>query len=205
MMTTSDIKRHINSLPKEQIFTTRDLLKYGLRNAVDQALFRLVNCGFITRLARGVFVKTEEQPRSISLLEIALVKAQAFGRTIITHPQDIAHQLGYDGQKNEEVTFTVNAHSSSFLALGALIIFKGASPRKFVAADTSHGAIARALWHLRETLELNETVREIHSRASRALRRDFVEHARWMPWWLSDKLSFGWGCEAFNRAFVPSG
>ena len=53
MLTISSIQRFISALPKNRIFTTREVLIFGTRGAVDRALGRLVKTERIVRLATG--------------------------------------------------------------------------------------------------------------------------------------------------------
>jgi len=94
MAASSLIRRHILTLPEGGTFTTRDVLCFGTRAAVDQALSRMVKARKIRRLARGVFAKDPSYSEEYSLFEIAKLKAQAFGRKITQHPWTIASELG---------------------------------------------------------------------------------------------------------------
>ncbi len=51
------ITKKIQSADWKSIFFTEDFMDYGTPDAVRIALFRLVNKNFITRLARGIYVK----------------------------------------------------------------------------------------------------------------------------------------------------
>jgi hypothetical protein len=51
------ITKEIQSADWKSIFFTEDFMDYGTPDAVRIALFRLVNKNFITRLARGIYVK----------------------------------------------------------------------------------------------------------------------------------------------------
>ena len=72
------IQRHIRMLPARQIFTTREVLIYGTRTAVDSALSRMVEREVIARLARGVFVRDDSAEPTVA--EIASAKAKAYGK-----------------------------------------------------------------------------------------------------------------------------
>ena len=71
------IRRHVQQLPKTQMFTSREMLVYGLRSAVDSALARMVSDGLIFRLARGVYI--QDVTKLPSAFEIAQVKVRGFG------------------------------------------------------------------------------------------------------------------------------
>src|SRR5271163_787705 len=100
-MCTAFIRRFVFNFPLDQIFTTRDCLKFGLRNAVHVALFRLVEEGIIIRLARGVFIREGSNLKNIGPWEVAEAKAKAFGKEIAKHGAKIAMELGLTSQSGE--------------------------------------------------------------------------------------------------------
>ncbi len=158
---TSKIRHHLSSLQQDEPFTTRDLLTYGSRRAIDHCIFRLVEGGEIHRLARGVFVKIRANGshRKFSVEEIAHIKANSFGRKLHTHPfkkaKELAVKLGligphekWIGEKDElETTFEISGPSSSFIYEGKRIYFKRTTRRKIQLDDSRVGLLARALWY----------------------------------------------------------
>lgn len=197
--TMAYILRHIGALPPEQIFTTRDMLHYGRRNQVDYAMFTLVNTGFLRRLARGVFIRTEFE-REVSFVEIATIKAESFGRRIAKYCVNAANELGVSNEQDSDPTFEIDAHSSSFMFSGIRIRFKGTSPRKFVDKDEKHNLITRALWHVgKTTSNLDTSIARLWSKLNRVEKLNLKIYARWMPSWLSDRLSHGFYARRTRR------
>lgn len=76
----SPVRRHVHRIPKDVIFTTRELLNYAKRNTVDKTLSEFVKVGYLIRLARGVFIK--QGSKIPSIYKIASAKARAFGKEI---------------------------------------------------------------------------------------------------------------------------
>jgi hypothetical protein len=143
------VKRYINLLPEGQIFTTRDVLQFGMRAAVDKALQRLIFKDFIVRLARGVFVKEGSRRTIYSDLEIAHAKAAAFGRRILLAPIAVADPDSRNfGEPTCNQTFYIDGHTSSFKIGDRTITFKHSAPRKLRMTSTRSGEVARALWTL---------------------------------------------------------
>src|SRR5438309_1180711 len=58
------VTRFIARIGFDKLFTTRQLLLYGTRAAIDQALSRLVKAMHIARVARGVFIRENFQKKS---------------------------------------------------------------------------------------------------------------------------------------------
>jgi hypothetical protein len=139
------IYRHIRQLPPTQIFTTREMLIYGTRSAVDAALHRMVKSQFIVRLARGVFVRDESCRPSLS--EIVAAKAKAFGIKIVKHAETMLQELKIR-QHGDDSIFAKNGSSSSFWTIRGRAYLKSMSARKIDLCETKVGRIIYALWHL---------------------------------------------------------
>ena len=192
MFTAAMIRKHIFNLPQGVIFSTRELLIYGTRAAVDQTLYRLVNVGKIIRLARGLFIRFFHGMTLPSLTEIAKHKAKAFGRQIICHGRDAAKALGLvnSGKDKKGNIFAVSGRSSTFRAGDRVVRLEGTSPRKMVLGESKIGAMIRALWHagkenLRENIEIATS--ELRHEERRQLRQSVGA----MPDWI--------GCFAFSN------
>lgn len=90
----AEIRRHIAGLPEGAIFRTKDVLQCGMRNAIDQTLWRMVKSKEIERLARGLFVSTRTRKLDYSDYEIAVAKTKGFGNQIVLTGQECAEELG---------------------------------------------------------------------------------------------------------------
>ena len=90
----AEIRRHIAGLPEGAIFRTKDVLQCGMRNAIDQTLWRMVKSNEIERLARGLFVSTRTRKLDYSDYEIAVAKTKGFGNQIVLTGQECAAELG---------------------------------------------------------------------------------------------------------------
>lgn len=88
------IRKHLALLKPGEICTTRDLLSYGRRTAVDGTTYQLVKEGYLTRLAFGVFVVTHTSNRSYTAEEVVARKALAFGKVLYTHAKNLTAQMG---------------------------------------------------------------------------------------------------------------
>jgi hypothetical protein len=79
----SRVRNQIRNFGAGVVFTTRQLLKLGTRNAVDHTLSRLVRQKIIRRVAAGVFILVAAASHTPSADEIAIAKAAAFNRRIL--------------------------------------------------------------------------------------------------------------------------
>jgi len=149
MWTTSAVARHVNRLTHGQLFTTRDLLSYGTRSAVDQAVSKLIQLGYMKRLARGVFVRLSGAGvPNVSVTEVALAKAAAFGKQILTWSSDRCHQLLGKGITESQTIFASSGCSSQFRFGNVVIRYKAICGRKFKLGDSKAGRTLRSLWQL---------------------------------------------------------
>src|ERR1700679_1546059 len=114
MSCMASIRRHINLTPIGLMCTTRDCLKYGTRSAVDKGLKRCVDTGIIVRLTNGVFMRVDGKTPMPSPLNLARVKASAFGKTLVEHGADLAQEHGFIEHGSKQPTFYVNGGNSSF-------------------------------------------------------------------------------------------
>lgn len=200
MYTSSHIRRYINRLTDNDIFSTREFLNFGKRAAVDKCLSRLVKRGDIIRLARGLFKKFDGNSLPIAYV-VALHKARAFGKQIVMHANDAAKvcklTLSNNDTKNKDMsepswviqsTYSINSHSSQFHYGKRLIRFCGISARKMFLGDSPVGLTIRALWHLGKYNCNERAIMIALLTFSRQQRQELRQSAHLMPAWLADKL-----------------
>ena len=164
MSTSLFVQRHINDLSPTSLFTTRELLQYGTRNAVDLTLFKLVNTGVIHRVARGVFRRACLSKSPPSVLDVARAKAAAFCRKIFNFHDVAAYEMGMTSElpsiesqkrqkdepdgKTSKVIFYSDGSRTSFKYGAVEIEFRCACPRKRKLVDDRVGKYLKALWFL---------------------------------------------------------
>jgi Family of unknown function (DUF6088) len=186
MCTTTFIKKHILELPKGTIFSTREMLNYGRRSAVDQCLYRLVKVGRIVRLAWGVFMNEEPDIVWPSSIRVAMEKAKAFGKQVLIDAVDAGKVLGLKDFGNKKITYAVQGHSSSFKYRGISIHLRGVCERKMALGDNSIGLAIRALWQIgRRECDLI-SIMKVTNKFNRSERLRFRQSCRNMPAWLTN-------------------
>ncbi len=189
MWTSTHIRKFIFSLPKGVIFSTRELLNFGTRAAVDQCLCRLVKGGDIRRLAWGLFMRNDFQVPMPSTLVIATEKARAFGRQLITDGSEAARLLGLISLGNRKIIYATNGRSSSFKINNIRVYLKGISARKMALGDTPVGLAIRALWQLGKEACQPEAIEKATSNFNRSLSQQFNQSRHLMPVWIADMLT----------------
>lgn len=190
---TNHVRRHMAQLPPGAIFTTRELLRYGLKRAsLDQALSRMVKRQEIERLAFGVFRKYSWTHRDLPpSAEIARAKAAAYKKELAVHGADAAHQLKLIPEGNAETTFATDGRSSSFRTVSGLVHLKQVSPRKLYLRDTPVGLFIRAIVFIGKhgiDLSLLTTTVSLELGFGREERQQLRRCADLLPAWASDVI-----------------
>ena len=186
MYTSTFIRRHIFLLPRGTIFSTRELLNYGRRSAVDQCLYRLVKIGRITRLAWGLFMNECPDFASPSALKVATEKARAFGKQILSDAADAAKLLGLTAFGNKKITYAINGHSSSFKYREIRIHFKGICARKMSLGDGPIGLAIKALWQIGKENCDQYAMAAVTEKFNRPELLQFRQSCHLMPTWMTN-------------------
>lgn len=189
-----NIVAFINRLPPDCWFATRQVLEFGTREAVDQALYRLVKCGFLTRIAWGVFTLRIDQPKALEPLAVAAFKASVFKKTVAVHGQDIAKKLGLTHFGSDGPTFAVYGVSSSFHSVDQKICLKNFSARKISLGDSPLGQAIRSLWYLGKERCDRRAVKAAIASLSADDVTELTSSAHLMPGWLTRLVRYanGW-------------
>ncbi len=198
-MTCHAIRSHINRLPLQQIFCTRDLLHLSTRANVDQTLFRMTRRGLIQRLARGVYVR--DLLFKTTAKEIATARAVAFGKRIAEHPVRLLKQANLADDHliptfafwGRAGMFCLEPTSNELRRLAKLgfafkepVSLTESCARKMALAETKCGRVMRSIWHLKKencTAAKVQLLTDLMERADSKLYHSLV---RFIPFWLSN-------------------
>ncbi|MFA6210684.1 MAG: DUF6088 family protein [Candidatus Obscuribacterales bacterium] len=207
MSCAGEIINLIDGLSKGALFATKDCLNFGLRNAVDKALSRLVKIGCIVRVARGVFARGDTDPTSFTVISIAAFKASVYNKVIATHGALLCRNFGWSSESSSEAsakasskasaqanseelcetTFYVGGCSSSFESIVQRIHFRRSSAKRISTGDDVIGELVRALWHLRLP-EPTDAVQNTVANLSKGQQRRLLQSAHLMPNWLMEQF-----------------
>lgn len=189
------IRRHINGLKQKQVFSIRDLLPYGSRQAVDQTMYRMVRDGSVYRVARGLYVRhfdvTKTPPKEI----VSKVKAQAFAKDTENHGKNCAIILDFTPDEETKNIYATAGSTSEFKYGRHILKFHKHAPRKLVLKGSRVGDFIRALWVLgpnycysRNTGSTLDFKKLIHQKFNPYEQEELRMARKWMPAWLSDRL-----------------
>jgi hypothetical protein len=165
MSMTAFIRRHINRLSERNVFKNADLDSYGSRASIDKALSKLVKKESIVRLTGGLYMKGDAATPRPSNLEVARLKAQAFGHQLIEEADDPTF-AGIQTPGKNEVTFYFTGNTTSFMYGDTKIILKSISPKK-IRAQKKQRELERAITIPHENAELLNQFRDFLSQPGR--------------------------------------
>jgi hypothetical protein len=184
MHTQGSIRRHLLNMPEQVIFTTREFLIYGTRSAVDQALYRMVNDGYLCRLARGVFVRPQHN-HNISPWDVAKAKAEAYGKRLAFWAGHLVEELGLRPAHSSRTIYATDGCSSSFRFGKHIIELRKTSPRKMRYSDERSGKGIKALLHLGAKEVTAQDTLHLYQQCLRTEKEELRLSFGWMPDWLN--------------------
>ena len=188
-MASARINEYINSLSVGSLFTSRNLVKFGKRPAVDQTVYRLVKSKKITRITPGVFIKPFPGMKKPTPEEVAKVKAESFGREIRPFAGVVARKIGLKRKTSSgSLVFAINGHTSSFRIGNKRIHFKGICQRKFRLMASRTGEVLAALWYQRPLNCDIDTIQHAFRKLTTHEQRQQEPLAMFLPAWLRDLL-----------------
>lgn len=191
MSATALVNKFVFSLQDGALFSTRDLLNYGKRGAVDQAIYRLIKKDVIVRVVRGLFMKNGGFGRMPDIFEIAKAKGQAFGRQVWTGGREAGSKIGAavsaPNERNMSV-FATDGATTSFKYGSHKIVLQRTSQRKIQHKDEIAGLIIRGLWSLGRVAVTAHTIAQTIGQLGRREKVLLRNTIALMPQWLADRL-----------------
>lgn len=158
MTVAERIRRHIEGLPQGEPFKPAAFYAYGLRATIDQVLSRLARSGWLTRIARGVYVRPihNEWVGAVMPAPLAVAQAVAPGETLQVNGAEACRQLRLSTQSPTRPQYLTSGPSRS-IAYGRLgLTLKHVSERKLALPGTLAGVAFTALHFLgREEVTLS--------------------------------------------------
>ena len=192
MTTAKDIRAKLRKLPKGKPFTNSRFVKYGSRGAVDRALSRLVTEGEITRIARGVFVRPQQNRFVGDVMpefsEVVKIIARNNHETIQVHGAEAARRFKLSTQVPIVPVFHTSSSSRSIKIGGITVkMIHTSNQRRLQFAGKKPGLALSALWYLGK----NNVNAQVISKIKSGLSAEDFETLKSadMPVWMSTALN----------------
>ncbi|APS37466.1 hypothetical protein SAMN04488033_108126 [Salegentibacter agarivorans] len=162
------VKNKISNYKRGKIFFPSDFTKLGSSTAIRQALNRLEEDGFLTRLAHGIYLYPKEHPILGELIptteEIALAIAKRDKARIIPTGNQSLNKLGLSTQVPMNIVYLTDGSSRSIKINNGSIKFKTASPKIFSVKSDKIILIIQALKQLGKeniTPKVRQKIKEV--------------------------------------------
>jgi hypothetical protein len=175
------------------VFTPKDFLDLGSRDAVDQALLRLVRQGGLQRLARGLY----HFPRINSRFNIVVPPdadqiADALGRQtgsrVVPSGAVAANRFGLTTQVPAKPVYFTDGNSRQVRVGDMVFQMKHASPRDFPPSSRTSALVLQALRYLGKDAVDNNVIATIRRALSARQRNDLLRDGRFATDWIADTI-----------------
>lgn len=186
------ITLYTDEFPEGYVFSPRSFLHIGNRNAVDQALYRLVRRGRMIRVFQGGYVKTINTPsgrRNPDLEKVLDSLQRIWMRPIVPSGAFAANSLGLTDQAPSRLAYLTSG-PDRLLSLGELEVDLLHAPRwQLVAPGRLAGTIIRALAFLGPE-KAESTLNSIIPSLREEDRADLLSmRSRGMPMWIVEQMN----------------
>ncbi len=171
------------------VCSPKDFLDLGSREAVDQALSRLVKAGELRRVGHGLydmprFSNVLNRPAPVDLAAVIAALARRDGVRIMTDGLVAANQLGLTNAVPAKVSFVTDGHSRTVKIDGRTIQFRHAGPSVMQWAGRPAAPVVQALRWLGPAAAADTRVLSTLSRhLPDDVKRDLLQNSRDLPGW----------------------
>ena len=171
------------------VCTPKDFLDFGSREAVDQALSRLVKAGQLRRVGRGLYDMPRmsdvlKRPAPVNLDAAIAALARRDGVRIMPDGLVAANQLGLTNALPAKASYVTDGSSRTVKIDGRTVQFRHAGPSVMQWAGKPSAPVVQALRWLGPEAAADAQVVSILSRhLPDAVKRDLFQNSRHLPGW----------------------
>ncbi len=183
------MKRISGNAGQRWVCAPRDFLDIGSREAVDQALSRLVKAGRLRRVGRGLYDEPRisgvlKRPAPVDLDAAIAAIARRNGITVMPDGMAAANQLGLTNAVPAKPCFVTDGATRSVEIDGRTIRFRHASPSVMRWAGKAAAPVVQTLrWLGPDGAADARVVSILKRRLPDAVKRDLVQNSRDLPGW----------------------
>lgn len=186
------LRRLIAIMPKNYVFTTRELLPFASRRSVDTFLSRMVKAQQLERLAWGVFREkpSTEDALILSKEQILAIKRRAFAGRMARADAGVLNRRIAKAASKVAFRFLTDGSSSSFKLWPekVKVELKSAGRRLIAMGETKAGRALRNFWLQGSRQCKREEVESSLSSLSEKELMQVVALKKIMPQWLTEML-----------------
>jgi len=185
-----DILDRIRGHDRGAVFTPKDFLDLGSRDAADQSLSRLVKSGEIQRLGRGLY----HYPRVNERLgipigpdpdEIAEALGRQTGSRVLPSGAVAANRLGLSTQVPAKPVYVTDGRTRRVRIDGMEFQIRHAAPKELSAASRTSAMVFQALRHLGRGAVDEQVIARLRRALSEDQQRQLLRDARYTTGWIA--------------------
>ncbi len=171
------------------VCTPKDFLDLGSREAIDQALSRLVKAGRLRRVGHGLYDRPRisrvlNRPAPVDLEAAIAALARRDGVRIMPDGLVAANQLGLTNAVPAKVSYVTDGHSRTLEIDGRTVRFRHAGPRVMQWAGRPAAPVVQALrWLGRRAASDGVAVSTLSRHLPDHVKVDLLHNSRDLPGW----------------------
>ena len=176
-----------------KVFTPKDFLDIGSRDAVDQALSRLAKAETVQRLGRGLYCYPKINKRlGIAIPpdvdEIADALARQTGSRIAPSGATAANRLGLSTQVPAKPVYLTDGRSRQVRVGNFVVVVKHVAPKELPVGNRTSATVLQALRHLGKDAVDSTVVSQIRKALSPRNRSQLLQDARYTTDWIAETV-----------------
>lgn len=173
-----------------KVFTTKDFLDLGSRDAADQSLSRLAKAGEIQRLGRGLYHYPQINERlgiscSPDLDEIAEALARQTGSKVVPSGAVAANRLGLSTQVPAKPVYLTNGRTREVQIGSTTFQLRHAAPKEFPVGCRTSAMVFQALRYLGQAAIDKQVVTQLRGALSVEQQQELLRDARYTTDWIA--------------------
>jgi hypothetical protein len=186
----NEIIDRIRGQGRGKVFTPKDFLDLGSRDAADQSLSRLVKGGEIQRLGRGLYhyPRVNERlgiPLGPDLDEIAEALARQTGSRVVPSGAVAANRLGLSTQVPAKPVYLTDGRTRQVRIGNTIFQLRHAAPKEFPVGCRTSAMVFQALRHLGQVAVDDQVVSQLRRALSSEQLKELLRDARYTTDWIA--------------------
>ncbi len=187
----NEIIDRIRGQGRGKVFTPKDFLDLGSRDAADKSLSRLVKGGEIQRLGRGLYhyPRVNERlgiPLGPDLDEIAEALARQTGSRVVPSGAVAANRLGLSTQVPANPMYLTDGRTRQVRIGKTTFQLRHAAPKEFPVGCRTSAMVFQALRHLGEVAVDDQVVAQLRRALSSEQLKELLREARYTTDWIAN-------------------
>ena len=187
----ASVRDAIRRSGRGKVFTSKDFLDLGSRDAVDQALSRLSRLDDIKRIGRGLYYYPRMNTRlgipiSPDADDVAQALARQTGTRVVPSGAVAANRLGLTTQVPGRLVYLTDGNSREVKAADLVFTFKHVAPKDFPSESPASAAEFQALRYLGRDAVSDDMLCHLKRTLPERVRRRLLDDARYTTDWVYD-------------------